>query len=74
MIRCEEAAKLFQDYVDKELTAEDVQHLEEHLKLCQDCIGHVDFDRSLKALLKNRAFQDKLSAGIKSLIRDKLNE
>ena len=73
MINCEEAAKFLNAYLDRELSAEDVRHLEEHLKRCKDCFGHVNFDKALKQLLKNQFLKTQLSPQIKTLLSKKLS-
>jgi mycothiol system anti-sigma-R factor len=72
MINCDDAAKYFHEYLDKELSREDIWKVEEHLHKCRHCFGHVEFDRALRELLKKKMVETTLSPEIKQVIAKKL--
>jgi len=72
-MNCHQAAKLFNDYQAKELSSKDISHLEEHLRMCQACFGHTEFDQRLRELIKKKMLQPQLSSDIKKLLRQKLS-
>jgi len=74
MISCEEAAAFFQSYLDKELSAREVLHIEEHLKACRDCAGHMAYDRALKSLVKNKSLSSQLSLDMRKLLEERLKK
>lgn len=48
---CEDViAKLF-DYLDRELDAETLQAIDEHIALCRGCFSRAEFERRLRARL-----------------------
>ena len=68
MMNCKEAAQLFYEYMDKELSTEDIAKLEEHLKLCKPCLGHFEFDQALKSLVQKKSDQLSIPESIKEQI------
>lgn len=74
MISCSESAKLFESYLDKQMTKEDLAHLETHIHKCKKCFGHLEFDRALKKLLRRTMIKECLSDSMKTLICQKLKE
>jgi len=72
MMSCEEYAQLFNVYLDKELSKEEIRLLETHLAGCQDCFGHVEFDKTLRHLMKGYSLKEGLSNKIKFEIQAKL--
>ncbi len=74
MISCEQAGKMFYEYMDKELTPEDVKRLEEHLKQCADCSGHLDFDKTLREFVRKQSAKSELPPSLKNSIFKKLKE
>lgn len=72
MMTCEDYAKLFNLYLDKELSKEDVRLLEGHLAVCQDCFGHIEFDRTLRQLMKSTSLKEGLPNKMKFQIQEKL--
>ena len=71
-MNCEEAAKTLDEYLDKELTKEQLAYIEAHLSKCKDCFGHVSFQKALRRTLKDNTLKEKLSSDIKHLIQEKL--
>jgi len=72
MMTCEEAAKLLNEYLDKELTEQDVREFEAHLKECKHCFGCLDFNKAVRQILKKKVIRDKISPEIRNLINEKL--
>ena len=54
MITCEEAAKLLNEYLDKELTEQDVREFEAHVKACKRCFGCLEFSQAVRQVLKKK--------------------
>lgn len=46
-MNCKDVVKYLDDYLDRELSADDIRHLEEHLEECADCAKHMQFERSV---------------------------
>ena len=44
---CEEAFRRLDDYVDRELSAEEIAAVEEHLAVCHQCSGEFTVEREL---------------------------
>ncbi len=72
MISCSDAAKLISEYLDHELTTDSIGQIEEHIHKCKNCLGHVDFDKALRKVLKNKTVTEQLSPDVKALIQNKL--
>jgi anti-sigma factor (TIGR02949 family) len=57
---CEEVFRRFDDYLDRELTPEEIQLVEEHMAICERCAREYRFEESV---LRNvRAKLHRLSA------------
>jgi anti-sigma factor RsiW len=50
---CEEALRLLAAYFDGELGTDEHQVLEHHLSLCRSCCSRAEFERHLKAQLRD---------------------
>ena len=50
-IRCEEALRRLMEFIDRELSNEDHQSLESHLRTCRSCFSRMEFERRLKEQL-----------------------
>jgi anti-sigma factor (TIGR02949 family) len=44
---CEEMLRRLDDYLDRELTADEIRHIEEHLKDCEACIREFGFEANV---------------------------
>ena len=51
-ISCKEALGRVFDYLDQELTGRKLEELERHLEECRHCYGRVEFEKMLKARLR----------------------
>jgi anti-sigma factor (TIGR02949 family) len=53
---CEEMLRRLDDYLDRELTADEIQRMEEHLQDCEACIREFGFEanvlRAVRAKLR----------------------
>lgn len=54
---CEQVFHLLDDYVDRELTAEETKRVEEHLATCAQCASEARFERGLVDGLKDKIRQ-----------------
>jgi len=55
---CEQAVRELWDYLDGELTEEQMAEVRAHLKACRGCFPHFDFERAfLEALAKSKEEQ-----------------
>jgi mycothiol system anti-sigma-R factor len=74
MIDCNDAADLIYRFLDKELNRENIQHLEEHLKVCKHCFGHLSFDRALRELIQKESHKDQIPPHLKESILKALSQ
>ena len=44
---CEEVFRRFDDYLDRELTAEEIELVEEHMAVCERCAREYRFEESV---------------------------
>jgi anti-sigma factor (TIGR02949 family) len=54
---CEEAFRRLGDYLDRELSAEEIEMVKAHLALCQTCAMEFHFEEALLIELKAKARQ-----------------
>jgi len=52
---CLEVVHSLEDYLHGELTPEQREHLEEHLRLCEECARHFRFEEELLARIRASA-------------------
>lgn len=71
-ITCEEAVRRLSSYLDRALSGETLQQLEEHLQVCLDCCDKLQFSRQLDTLVKGRIRDVQLPEGIEDRIRRRL--
>ncbi len=53
-ISCEEVLRDIELYVDGELDRVRSLELDEHLQGCRSCLGHADFRRRLKSVVRSK--------------------
>jgi anti-sigma factor (TIGR02949 family) len=62
---CEHVFRLLDDYVDRELTADEIQRVQEHLAVCAACASEYEFDaetiRAVRARMQRIAMPSGLS-------------
>jgi anti-sigma factor (TIGR02949 family) len=68
-LTCDEAVRQFFAYLDRALTGESFESLEQHLEACLDCCDRLRFSRSLDAFVKARLGRAPLPDGIEERIR-----
>lgn len=51
---CEEVFRRLDDYVDRELSAEEVSKLEDHLAACAECASEYRFEADLISAIKSK--------------------
>ena len=52
---CLEAIGLLNDYLSRELDAEEEQRLRKHLRFCEECAQHFGFERWLRDMIREQA-------------------
>lgn len=68
---CEELLERLFTYLDRELDAEVAVAIEDHLERCRACFSRAEFERKLKARVRDageRAVPDSLRARLRLLI------
>lgn len=71
-MNCLEAARLLNEYLDRELDEAGIAHIQSHIRMCRDCFGHVRFDEALKKLIAKRSFREKAPDSLRDCIMKKL--
>ncbi|MGD8496851.1 MAG: zf-HC2 domain-containing protein [Gemmatimonadales bacterium] len=61
---CEQVFHLLDDYVDRELTTEETERVEEHLATCAQCASEARFERGIVDGLKNKIRQIDVPASL----------
>lgn len=56
-VTCEEAFRQLDDYLDRELSAEGLRLVEEHLAICAGCLREFTFERSVVQGVRRRLRQ-----------------
>jgi anti-sigma factor (TIGR02949 family) len=51
---CEEMLRRLDDYLDRELTPDEIQRVEEHLKDCEACIREFGFEASVVRAVRSK--------------------
>ena len=51
---CKEALARLDDYIDRELSAEEIRRVERHLKICHECTRRFGFEKDLLAAMRER--------------------
>ncbi|HWD45884.1 MAG TPA: zf-HC2 domain-containing protein [Actinomycetota bacterium] len=54
VIGCSEAVRQLWDYLDRAVSSEDQEKVEEHLWFCRRCCGELEFARELRGLLASQ--------------------
>ena len=71
---CLETVRRLDDYLDRELTAEETRLVEEHLRTCDRCLRKFQFDRSvvedIRAKLRRVPVPSRLRAAVIASLRD----
>lgn len=65
MITCTEAVKQFWQYLDDDLGPKQQQLVDEHLGICRQCCGELEFARLLQGVLDDQRSVDELPAEVR---------
>jgi anti-sigma factor (TIGR02949 family) len=68
-LSCEEAARQFFAYLDRALSGQSVEDLEEHLAACLDCCDKLQFSRRMDRFIRERLGEAPLPEGLEEQIR-----
>ena len=69
---CEQAMRQFFAYLDRALTGETFEDLEQHLDACFHCCDRLQFSRLLDAFVRERVADEPLPEGIEARLRERL--
>jgi anti-sigma factor (TIGR02949 family) len=68
-VSCEQAVQQFYAYLDRALSGESLEALEEHLAACLDCCDKVQFSRRVEDFMRERLGGALPSAGLADRIK-----
>jgi anti-sigma factor (TIGR02949 family) len=71
---CEEAFRRLDDYLDHELSAEEMELVREHLEICAGCAREFNFERSVIEGVEEKLQQIDLPDTLQSRILKLLND
>jgi anti-sigma factor (TIGR02949 family) len=71
---CEEAFRRLDDYLDHELSAEEMELVREHLEICAGCAREFNFERSVIQGVEEKLQQIDLPDTLQSRILKLLND
>lgn len=71
---CAELFERLDDYLDRELSPEETEKVEEHLRLCEHCAEVFGFEESILAEVKAKIRRIQAPEGLMERIRAKLRE
>lgn len=63
---CEEAFRRLGDFVDRELSAEEMTQVQAHLAVCQSCALEFNFEASVLQCVKRKVRQIDVPAGFQA--------
>lgn len=71
MISCEQVVQGICEFLDREMTPENLASFQKHLDLCRSCFSRAEFEQLLRVSMKTKTdckCPDKLKAKIQSII------
>lgn len=71
---CEQVFARLDDYVDRELSVEEMRMVHEHLETCAACAGEHQFESTVIAEVRERLRRIELPAGLMARISEKLGK
>ena len=71
---CEEAFRRLDDYLDRELSAEETVLVREHLEICAGCAREFNFEESVLREVRTKLRQIDLPPSLQARILSVLNE
>jgi anti-sigma factor (TIGR02949 family) len=57
-MKCSDAVRRLWDYLDKTVSPEESERIEQHLSFCRRCCGELEFAKELRAFLAKRAVEE----------------
>ena len=69
MVDCDEVLREVELYLDGELPAEQVTHIEKHLGVCGGCLHRVEFRQELRALIARKCGNEVLPESLLIRVR-----
>lgn len=67
-IDCEQAMAHLHDYLKRELTADMVEEVHQHLERCRPCFSHARFEQNFLLMLETRARRDTCPSELRARI------
>jgi predicted anti-sigma-YlaC factor YlaD len=74
LITCTEAVKQFWRYLDDDLAPKQQQLVDEHLGICRQCCGELEFARLLQGVLDDQRSVDELPIEVRERMARFVNE
>ena len=72
-LTCDQVMKRFFAYLDRALSGEPLEQIEEHLEECLSCCDKLAFSRQVDAFVKTRVPEGQAPEGLEAKIRQALN-
>ncbi len=69
---CSEAIYRMMEYLDGEMTADDADHVREHLRSCGPCLAEYDVDRILKDLVHRSCPREQAPQQLRATIMQRI--
>jgi len=66
---CEEAFRRLDDFLDRELSPEEMELVQQHLAICESCAREFSFEASILANVRDKLRQVELPPALASLVR-----
>jgi anti-sigma factor (TIGR02949 family) len=66
---CEEAFRRLDDFLDRELSAEEMERVQQHLAVCEGCAREFAFEASILTNVRDKLRQVDLPPGLASLVQ-----
>lgn len=73
-LNCAETVQRLDDYLDRELSAEELAAVEQHLEQCAGCAGAFAVERDLLDAIRAKLTRLRMPAGLMARISSRLNE
>jgi len=73
MIDCARALEMMQDWLRREVTPAHAEELEAHLRACDACRGHAEFESRFRATLERAAGNERCPAETRARLLDALD-
>ena len=74
VLDCKETVRRLWDYLDRELSDDDMAAVDAHLAACTHCPPHFTFERQFLAALKEARSQHGASSGLRARVRAALEQ